>query len=294
MVRKFRIQCYNCKDFGHVARECQKLKRAKDAAYHREKMLLWIQSTQEKFKFMAAADASKETERVKANCILENNLQQASTLGTQSDKAPIYDSDKSVETPIQHPQPNNNFVEQPSFNMNYMQQQMQNLEDILDPTTAIDMTLVLVAKTFTLNNTTPKNNNQMSSTNSSNMQIAQPGMNINQDRQMLMDEDNVGNQFRTNAVQNVRNQSDKAPIYDSDKSVEVHLSKTCYDNDIKNMFTQEEQYTELLEFIPEPHQVPQNDSNVIYEVFNMEQVGGIVEQHPANVEETRVSYDTLY
>nr|GEZ76942.1 hypothetical protein [Tanacetum cinerariifolium] len=27
-------------EYGHVARECQKLKRAKDAAYHREKMLL--------------------------------------------------------------------------------------------------------------------------------------------------------------------------------------------------------------------------------------------------------------
>nr|GFC39012.1 hypothetical protein [Tanacetum cinerariifolium] len=29
VVRKSGIQCYNCKEFGHVARECQKPKRAK-------------------------------------------------------------------------------------------------------------------------------------------------------------------------------------------------------------------------------------------------------------------------
>nr|GEY44363.1 hypothetical protein [Tanacetum cinerariifolium] len=39
-VQKSGIQCYNYKEFGHVARECQKPKRAKDAAYHKEKMLL--------------------------------------------------------------------------------------------------------------------------------------------------------------------------------------------------------------------------------------------------------------
>ncbi|GJS62939.1 hypothetical protein Tco_0677503 [Tanacetum coccineum] len=235
----------------------------------------------------------------------------------------------SLITYIQHPQPNNNFVQQHSFNTNYMQQPMQNPKDISDPTTALDMALELI-------------------------QIAQSGMNIDQDRHMLMVDDNVGNRFRENAVQNVgyldgqhavqnlgtqnvgnqnghsvvqgianqhgnRNialkeeagiqltqeefdfmaaagayeeikrvnanftlkdnlqqastsgtQTDKAPVYDSDESAE------------------------LLEPIPESHQVPQNDSNVISEVSSVEQSGGIVEQHLATPEETRALYDSLY
>nr|GFB91533.1 hypothetical protein [Tanacetum cinerariifolium]GFB91651.1 hypothetical protein [Tanacetum cinerariifolium] len=49
-------------------------------------------------------------------------------------------------------------------------------------------------------------------------------------------------------------QTDKALVYDSNGSAEVHNYKDCYDNEIFNMFTQEEQYTELLEPIPESHQ----------------------------------------
>nr|GEV16506.1 putative reverse transcriptase domain-containing protein [Tanacetum cinerariifolium] len=40
VVQKYGIQWYNCKEFGHVASECQKPKREKDVAYYREKMLL--------------------------------------------------------------------------------------------------------------------------------------------------------------------------------------------------------------------------------------------------------------
>nr|GEW90285.1 hypothetical protein [Tanacetum cinerariifolium] len=40
VVQKFGIQCYNYKEYRNVARECQKPKRAKDVAYHKEKMLL--------------------------------------------------------------------------------------------------------------------------------------------------------------------------------------------------------------------------------------------------------------
>nr|GEU48277.1 hypothetical protein [Tanacetum cinerariifolium] len=89
-------------------------------------------------------------------------------------------------------------------------------------------------------------------------------------------------------------QTNKAPVYDSDGSAEVHNYENCYDDEIFNMFTQEEQYTELLKLIPEPYQVPQNDNNVISEDSSVEQSGGTVEQHFANVEETRILYDSLY
>nr|GFC29684.1 hypothetical protein [Tanacetum cinerariifolium] len=75
-------------------------------------------------------------------------------------------------------------------------------------------------------------------------------------------------------------------------SDEVH--ENCDNNEIFNMFTQEEQYTELLEPIPESHQVPQNDNEVISEVTDVKQDGETVEQHSANFEETRALYESLY
>ncbi|GKB76080.1 hypothetical protein Tco_0942975 [Tanacetum coccineum] len=179
--------------------------------------------------------------------------------------------------------------------MNYIQQPMLNPKDISDLTTAMNMAL-----------------------------IAQPGMNMGQDRQIQM---NAGNQVVQDAVQkldiqNVGNQNglilliaqkeetgiqlqveefdlmaavgvideiekvnancilmanlqqastsgtqtDKAPIYDSNGSAEVHHYENCYDNEIFNMFTQKEY---------------------------VEHNGGTVEQHPATVEETR-AYLSLY
>nr|GFA60277.1 hypothetical protein [Tanacetum cinerariifolium] len=278
--------------------------------------------------------------------------------------------------------------DQPSFNQNYMQQPMPNLEDITDPKTAMNMALALMAKAFKLNYSPPTNNNQMISSNPHNRQIAQPSMNMCQDRQMQIVEGNDnhnlngngnllaaradgnaaghnGNQIRCDNCRGVghfaRNctvrprrmdaaylqtqlliarkekvgiklqakefdlmaaaadlveieevnancilmanlqqastsgtQTDIALVYDSEGSAEVHDYENCYDNEIFNMFTQEEQYTELLKPILESHQVPQNDNNVISEVTSVEQSGRTVEQHPANVEETRALYDSLY
>nr|GFC37727.1 hypothetical protein [Tanacetum cinerariifolium] len=262
--------------------------------------------------------------------------------------------------------------DQSSFNQNYLQQPIPNLEDITDPTTAMNMTLALMAKAFKLNYSTPTNNNQRISSKPRNRQIAQPGMNIGQDRQMQMVGGNVNqNVVQNPRVQNARNQNgligvqgngnqnqirngnlvaaraegntagpngnqircynyrgveeydlmaavadldeieevnancilmanlqqastsgtqtDSAPVYDTDRSAEVH--EIYDDNEIFNMFTQEEQYTELLKPIPETHQVPQNDNDVISEDTSVEQGGKTVEQHPVNIEETRAIYE---
>nr|GEX19179.1 hypothetical protein [Tanacetum cinerariifolium] len=40
VVQESGIRCFNCKEYGHFAKECRKPKRVKDSAYHKEKMLL--------------------------------------------------------------------------------------------------------------------------------------------------------------------------------------------------------------------------------------------------------------
>ncbi|GJT02556.1 retrovirus-related pol polyprotein from transposon TNT 1-94 [Tanacetum coccineum] len=61
------------------------------------------------------------------------------------------------------------------------------------------------------------------------------------------------------------------------RSAKVQLHDKCYNDEIFNMFTQEEQYTDLLEPILEPHLVQQNDNNVISDVTtNMTNLKGVI------------------
>nr|GEY12655.1 hypothetical protein [Tanacetum cinerariifolium] len=50
-------------------------------------------------------------------------------------------------------------------------------------------------------------------------------------------------------------QTDNALVYDLEGSAEVHHYENSYNNDIFNMFTQEEQYTKILDLITEPHMI---------------------------------------
>nr|GEV83374.1 integrase, catalytic region, zinc finger, CCHC-type, peptidase aspartic, catalytic [Tanacetum cinerariifolium] len=89
-------------------------------------------------------------------------------------------------------------------------------------------------------------------------------------------------------------QHDKALVYDTNGSAKVHLNDNCYDNEIFNMFTQDEQYTDLLELIPKLQLVPQNDNHVLFFAPSMVQSGGIVETSFAPNEETRAHQETVY
>nr|GFA54568.1 hypothetical protein [Tanacetum cinerariifolium] len=98
MVKKSRIQCYNCKEFGHVARECQKPKRVKDAAYHREKMLLYkqeearIQLNAEQADWRDDTDDDElEDQELEPHYMYMAQLQQVSP--DAADSGPIFDDE---------------------------------------------------------------------------------------------------------------------------------------------------------------------------------------------------------
>nr|GEX46715.1 retrovirus-related Pol polyprotein from transposon TNT 1-94 [Tanacetum cinerariifolium] len=97
VVQKSGIQCYNCKEFRHVARECQKLKQVKDAAYHMEKTLLCkqeeavIQLNAEQADWRDDTDDESEDQELEAHYMYMAQIQEVSP--DAADSGPIFDSE---------------------------------------------------------------------------------------------------------------------------------------------------------------------------------------------------------
>ncbi|GJU40917.1 hypothetical protein Tco_1193874 [Tanacetum coccineum] len=177
-----------------------------------------------------------------------------------------------------------------------MQQPIPNPEDITDPTAAMNMALVLMAK------------------------IAQLGMNLGQDNQIKMVRGNGGNQFRKYAGQNVGNQVVQNSVQnlgvqnvgnqngvivvpgianqnrngnivaargeaDLDEIEEVNANCILMANlqQASTLSTQRDKAP-----VYDSDGSAENDSNVTSAVSSVEQGGGTVEHNPANVEETHM------
>nr|GEW37603.1 retrovirus-related Pol polyprotein from transposon TNT 1-94 [Tanacetum cinerariifolium] len=197
---------------------------------------------------------------------------------------------------------------------------MPNPEDITDPTTAMNITLALMAKAFKLNYSTPTNNNQRISLNPRNRQIAQPGMNMGQDRQMQMVGGNGENQFRQYAGQNIGNLNGKCTVKPKRRDTTyLQTQLLIAQKEEAGIQLQDEEFDLMaaaadLDEIEKVNancilmanlqqastsgtqtdKAPVYDSDGSAEVTSVEQSREIVEQHPANVEETRSLYDSLY
>nr|GEU91109.1 hypothetical protein [Tanacetum cinerariifolium] len=148
--------------------------------------------------------------------------------------------------------------DQPSFKQNYMQQPMPNLEDITDPTTAMDMALALMAKAF-------KNGNLVAARAEGNA----TGHNRNQIRC-----------YNCRGVARIQLQAKEfdlmATAADLDEIKKVNANCILMAN-LQQASTSGTQ----------TDKAPVYDSDGSAEVSSVEQSGGTEEQHPANVEETR-------
>ncbi|GJU38676.1 hypothetical protein Tco_1191633 [Tanacetum coccineum] len=124
------IRCYNCKGMGRLARNYTVRPRRWDVAYLQTQLLIAqkeeaeIQLQDEEFDLMATAGNLDEIKEVNANCILMENLQQASTSGTQTNKASIYDSDGLAE--VHHYE---NYYNNDIFNMFTQEEQYTEILD---------------------------------------------------------------------------------------------------------------------------------------------------------------------
>nr|GEV93303.1 hypothetical protein [Tanacetum cinerariifolium] len=188
-----------------------------------------------------------------------------------------------------------------------MQQPIPNLEDITDPITAMNMTLVLMAKAFNPNYSTPTNNNQFFyQTHATGRLHNRSGYNAVQ---------NVENQVAKNAVQNLsvqnfENQNGlivvpgivnqnpngngnvvaaRAEGNENENNSDIDEIEKVNANCILMANLQQASTLDT-----QTNKAPVYDSDGSAEGLGVEQEGRTVEQHPGTIEETRAYFESLY
>ncbi|GJR86632.1 retrotransposon protein, putative, ty1-copia subclass [Tanacetum coccineum] len=103
VVQQTGIQCFNCKEFGHFAKECKKLKRVKDSAYHKEKMLLCIQAEKgiplraEQADWLANTDEEIDKQELEAHYSYMAKIHEVPTADSETDTEPLEQIQKQLK-----------------------------------------------------------------------------------------------------------------------------------------------------------------------------------------------------
>nr|GFA50868.1 hypothetical protein [Tanacetum cinerariifolium] len=101
VVQQSRIQCFNCKEYGHFAKECRKPKRVKDSAYQKEKMLLCKQAEQgiplqaERYDWLADMDEEVDKQELEAHYSYMAKIQEVPIADLGTDSEPVKQNDKN-------------------------------------------------------------------------------------------------------------------------------------------------------------------------------------------------------
>ncbi|GKD88116.1 copia protein, partial [Tanacetum coccineum] len=95
VVQQTGILCFNCKEFGHFAKECRKPKRVKDSTYHKEKMLLCkqaekgVQLQAEQSDWLADTDEEIDEQELEAHYSYMAKVQEVPTVDSGTDSEPL-------------------------------------------------------------------------------------------------------------------------------------------------------------------------------------------------------------